>query len=93
MSFPKKTIYVWKKYKNNAKSDTKTIKIYDALFIWFMQLRRKKIPISGFMLQTKALQYQKTFKDRPDLFTASNGHYWFNGQSLTFNGIIAGKLL
>lgn len=47
-------------------------KTSESLFLWFTQLREKGSPISGPMLQAKALDFHKMFDDGED-FTASSG--------------------
>ena len=44
-----------------------------ALFLWFQQMREKGSPLSGPMLQSKALQFFNRFKDGEEEFTASIG--------------------
>lgn len=48
----------------------------EALFLWFSQLRATGSPVSGPMLQAKALDFHKQFKDGEENFTASDG--WLN---------------
>lgn len=48
-------------------------KTSQALYLWFCQQREKGSPISGPMLQEKAVFYQNTFKDGDEGFTASVG--------------------
>lgn len=48
-------------------------KTSQALYLWFCQQREKGSPISGPMLQEKAVFYQNTFKDGEEGFTASAG--------------------
>lgn len=45
----------------------------EALFIWFSQLRNLVSPVSGRMLQAKAVGYHKNFKDGDENFTGSDG--------------------
>lgn len=45
----------------------------EALFLWFSQLRGMGSPVSGPMLQAKAIEFQKKFKDGEDNFSASDG--------------------
>lgn len=48
-------------------------KTSEALFLWFSQQRQKGSPISGPMLQHKALLFRKEFKEGEDDFSASVG--------------------
>lgn len=69
---------------DKLKNSRKTMKTCDfektsqALFMWFTELRSKGSPVNGPLLQEKALQFHKTFKDGDEVFTASNGwlHRW-----------------
>lgn len=45
----------------------------EVLFLWFSQLRGMGSPVSGPMLQAKAIEFQKKFKDGEDNFSASDG--------------------
>ncbi|XP_012221253.2 jerky protein homolog-like [Linepithema humile] len=63
----------------NAMTNRKTMKTaeYDkidrALFLWFTQLREKGLPISGPILQQKAIMFAKQFPNESETFTASSG--------------------
>jgi hypothetical protein len=53
-------------------------KVGEALYLWFMNKREKGLPVSGPMLQEKALQYYEDLEDTKDVpqeekFTASEG--------------------
>jgi hypothetical protein len=48
-------------------------KTSEALFLWFTQMREKGSPISGPILQAKALEFHKHFKEGEEEFTASVG--------------------
>lgn len=48
-------------------------KVSEALFIWFTQFREKGVPVSGPILQEKALKFQKEFNEGDADFTASVG--------------------
>jgi transposase-like protein len=45
----------------------------EALFLWFVQMRDKGSPISGPILQAKALEFHKHFNEGEEKFTASIG--------------------
>lgn len=45
----------------------------EALLLWFSQLRGMGSPVTGPMLQSKALEFHDIFKDGEDTFTASDG--------------------
>lgn len=73
----------WCSQKDNE-SKRKTMKTGEfektssALFMWFTQLRSKGSPVSGPMLQEKAIEFHEKFKDGEEEFTASRGwlHRW-----------------
>lgn len=71
--------YVNKSLSVGGVSSRKTLKKGDyeqtceALFLWFSQLRGMGSPVSGPMLQAKALEFHKKFKDGEEKFTASEG--------------------
>lgn len=48
-------------------------KTSEAVFLWFSQMRAKGSPVSGPMLQAKALEFHNRFKDGEGEFTASSG--------------------
>ena len=66
-------------FEANASSDTKrsrggkNAEIDSALLEWFRKARSKNIPISGPILQEKALQIAKALDAAPPEFKASNG--------------------
>ena len=66
-------------FEANASSDTKrsrqgkNVEIDSALLEWFRKARSKNIPISGPILQEKALQIAKALDVAPSEFKASNG--------------------
>ncbi|XP_055714421.1 jerky protein homolog-like [Phlebotomus papatasi] len=45
----------------------------EALFIWFEHMRERGVPVSGSLLQAKALQFHEVFEDGPANFSASSG--------------------
>lgn len=47
-------------------------KTSEALFLWFLEMREKDIPVSGPILQKKALELHKSFREGEE-FTASSG--------------------
>lgn len=51
-------------------------KVSEALFLWFTQQREKGVPITGPLLQEKALVFHKEFNEGESDFTASIG--WIN---------------
>ncbi|XP_062829389.1 zinc finger protein with KRAB and SCAN domains 7 [Anolis carolinensis] len=51
-------------------------KVSEALYVWYMQFRDKGVPISGPILQQKALHFQKEFNEGDPDFSASAG--WLN---------------
>ncbi|XP_043465305.1 jerky protein homolog-like [Leptopilina heterotoma] len=63
----------------NAMTSRKTMKpaeydkIDKGLFLWFTQQREKGLPVSGTILQGKALMIAKQFPDESETFTASVG--------------------
>uniref|UniRef100_H9GL84 HTH CENPB-type domain-containing protein n=1 Tax=Anolis carolinensis TaxID=28377 RepID=H9GL84_ANOCA len=67
---------------NGALKERKTMKkcdyekVSEALYVWYMQFRDKSVPISGPILQQKALHFQKEFNEGDPDFSASNG--WLN---------------
>ena len=58
-----------------------------ALYTWFVQMRRKSVPVSGLVLREKALSYA-TEMDIKD-FIASNGWFdrWKSRHGVAFNAI------
>lgn len=75
----------WCSQKDNENdSKRKTMKTGEfektssALFMWFTQLRSKGSPVSGPLLQEKAIEFHNKFKDGEEEFTASRGwlHRW-----------------
>lgn len=48
-------------------------KVSEALYVWFLQFRDKGVPISGPILQQKALHFRKEFDEGEPDFTASVG--------------------
>ena len=48
-------------------------KVSEALYLWFVQKRGDSVPISGPMLQQKALKFREEFKEGDPNFTASVG--------------------
>ncbi|XP_042295721.1 jerky protein homolog-like [Sceloporus undulatus] len=48
-------------------------KVSEALYVWFLQFRDKGVPISGPILQQKALHFRKEFDEGEPGFTASVG--------------------
>jgi hypothetical protein len=48
-------------------------KVSEALFLWFTQQREKGVPITGPLLQEKALVFHKEFDEGESDFTASMG--------------------
>lgn len=48
-------------------------KVSEALFIWFTSHRERGVPISGPLLQEKALQFRKEFDEGEADFSASSG--------------------
>lgn len=67
------------RHSENAVKIRKTMKVCEyentseALFLWYSQMRNKGVPISGPLLQEKALIFQKEFNDGEEGFTASTG--------------------
>uniref|UniRef100_A0A1B6GWK2 HTH CENPB-type domain-containing protein n=1 Tax=Cuerna arida TaxID=1464854 RepID=A0A1B6GWK2_9HEMI len=64
---------------SNCNSERKTFKkceyekTSEALFLWFSEMRARGSPISGPILQAKALDFHKSFGDGDEPFTASSG--------------------
>ena len=48
-------------------------KVSEALYVWFTQFRDKSVPISGPILQQKALHFRNEFNEGDPHFTASVG--------------------
>ncbi|XP_046737740.1 jerky protein homolog-like [Diprion similis] len=63
----------------DAMTSRKTIKpaeynkVDKGLFLWFTQMREKGLPVSGPILQAKAMMLAKQFPDESETFTASCG--------------------
>lgn len=51
----------------------KHLEVEEALFLWYEQLRGKGFPVSGPLLQEKALHFSKTIEGEDTIFTASDG--------------------
>lgn len=48
--------------------------VSEVLFLWFTQQRHKNMPITGQILQEKALIFQKEFnKGKPDFMASTGG--------------------
>ncbi|XP_055708815.1 jerky protein homolog-like [Phlebotomus papatasi] len=59
--------------RTRIQSSTLYPKTSEALFVWFVYMREKGMPVDGIMLRAKALAFFREFKDGPEDFCASEG--------------------
>lgn len=88
----KKKDEILRSFETNSSSNIKRLRgaknneIDSTLLEWLRKARSKNIPITGPMLQEKAMQISKALDVQPEEFKASNG--WLN-RFKTRNGIKA----
>ncbi|KAJ8897400.1 hypothetical protein PR048_002746 [Dryococelus australis] len=72
-----------KSYGGCIKRKTNYEKVSEALYVWFIQLRDKGVPISGPILQQKALHFRNEFNEGNLDFTGSVG--WLDRWKKSYN--------